>query len=56
MEKFRVLEMVEYDRVYSNVLLLCNIDYHLEASHDGRLRPYVGVQGGIAPINAETLL
>jgi hypothetical protein len=55
MEKFRVLEMVEYDRVYfldSDVLPLCNIDYHLEASYNGRLQPYVGVQGGVAPINA----
>jgi hypothetical protein len=55
MEKFRVLEMVEYDRVYfldSDVLPLCNIDYHLEASYKGKLQPYVGVQGGIAPINA----
>jgi hypothetical protein len=55
MEKFRVLEMVEYDRVYfldADVLPLCNIGYHLEASYDGRLQPFVGVQGGVAPINA----
>jgi hypothetical protein len=55
LEKFRVLELTEYDRVYfldADMIPLCNTDYQMEKSYySGELQLYVGLQGGIAPVN-----
>jgi hypothetical protein len=55
LEKFRVLEMIEYDRVRfldADLIPLCNVDFELEASYNGQLQEYVGKQGSVAPISA----
>eukprot|EP00980_Cylindrotheca_fusiformis_P008152 scaffold1727_cov133-Cylindrotheca_fusiformis.AAC.55 len=59
LEKFRVLEMTKYDRVYfldADLIPLCNIDYHMELSIMGRLQNYVGMQGSREPINAGSFI
>jgi hypothetical protein len=55
LEKFRVLEMTEYDRVRfldADLIPLCNVDDELEASYNGQLQEYVGKQGSVAPVSA----
>jgi hypothetical protein len=55
LEKFRVLEMTKYERVYfldADLIPLCNIDYHMELSHRGILQDFVAMQGSREPINA----
>jgi hypothetical protein len=59
MEKFRVLEMTEYDRVYfldSDRFPLCNTDYHLDLSYHGYFQEYVAVAGSAAPITASAFI
>ena len=55
MEKFRVLEMTDYDRVYfldADILPVCNMDHHMQLSYDGVLQPFVGMQAPFAPLSA----
>jgi hypothetical protein len=59
MEKFRVLEMTEYDRVYfldSDKIPLRNTDYHLELSYRGYFQEYVAIAGSAAPITASAFM
>ena len=59
LEKFRTLELLEYDRVLfldSDILPLRNLDYLFELSMQGKLSEYVAFQGAAAPITASTFL
>lgn len=61
LEKFRVLEMIEYDRVLfldSDIMPLCNMDYMFEESfrEDGLLSEFVMLSGGVAPVTAACFL
>ena len=59
MEKFRVLEMTEYDRVIfmdSDILPLCNMDYMFHESFSGQLSENVAVSGSVAPATASFFL
>jgi len=54
LEKFRVMEMTDYDRVLfldADVLPLCNLDYLFEESYrkDGVLSDFVSVSDSVAP-------
>lgn len=60
-EKYRVLEWLEYDRVLfldADILPLCNMDYLFVDSFnpDGALGELVSIQGAVAPMTASALL
>ena len=58
-EMFRILEMVEYDRVLfmdSDSYPVCNIERHFDLSFDGLLDEMVAFKGGSAPITAAALM
>jgi hypothetical protein len=55
LEKFRVYELLDYDRVYfmdSDIIPSCNIDSHFQASMDGRIEESVVYRGAAAPMTA----
>jgi hypothetical protein len=61
LEKFRILDMVEYDRIVfldSDIIPQCNTDYlHWESyKADGLFSNYVGISGELAPITAAYFL
>jgi len=58
-EFFRILEMVEYDRVLfmdSDSYPICNIERHFDLSFNGFLDETIAFQGGAAPISACALM
>ena len=62
LEKFRVLELVDYDRVYfldGDLIPLTNIDYHMEMSYRDdcqTLQKFVGYQDIEGPINSGSMI
>ncbi len=59
LEKFRVLELLQYDRVRfldGDLIPLCNLDKEFKDSYDGRLQGFVGTKGGVAPITASDFM
>jgi hypothetical protein len=53
LEKFRVLELLYYDRVRfldADLIPLCNLDGEFQDSYEGRIQPFVGRKGSVAPI------
>lgn len=55
LEKFRTLELLQYDRVRffdSDLIPLCSLDHEFQDSFEGPLQGFVGIRGGVAPITA----
>jgi len=59
LEKFRVLELLDYDRVRffdADLIPLCNLDREFMDSYEGRLQGFVGKRGTVAPITGSDFM
>mgnify|MGYP005855101837 CR=1 FL=1 len=59
LEKIRVLELTEYERVLfmdGDAIPACPLNYFFEKSMNGEIEPYVGVSGAAAPITAAAFM
>lgn len=59
LEKFRILELIQYDRVRffdADLIPLCNLDREFRDSYEGRLQGFVGKRGTVAPITGSDFI